>query len=63
MIELPVGTRFYYYDRLVEVVEGNKCSSCMFHEKGNLECSYSIQFLCCERKDNKSVVFKEVKNG
>ena len=69
MIELPVGSRFYIDDKLVEVVEGeNKCSKCVFHKRIFSSRDFDEYFPCCyamncssvERKDKKDVAFKEV---
>ena len=71
MIELPIGTRFYFDDILVEVVE-DKCSNrkyenCCFFEAMNfmerdVYVSWCDLFVCndSERHDNKSVVFDVV---
>ena len=69
LIDLPVGSRFYFGDKLVEVVEcAYACSSCVFYKRifeGNdydeLECCYAVNCSCDERKDKKDVYFKEVK--
>lgn len=71
-IELPIGSRFYFDDKLFEVVEGNcNCSSCVFYKRifegadydEYLDCCYAIKCYGGERKDKKDVYFKEVKNG
>ena len=62
MIELPIGTRFYYKGRPCEVVELEdeydycKCSKCdmSFNECSVMNCSLK------SRKDGKSVCFKWV---
>ena len=58
MYEFLLGTRFYYKDKLVEVVEsdGNKCLDCVFSE------TFCIHRKCLpvQRHDKKSVYFKEV---
>ena len=70
MIDLAIGTKFYFDDKLFEVVEGGcNCSSCVFYKRifeGDdydkyLDCCYAIA--CCfdGRKDKKDVHFKEVK--
>lgn len=71
MIELPVGTKFYYDDDLIEVVERKtrgKCSKCFLKNKFiNNEGRYNEMDICytvaCqdeERKDEKDVTFKKV---
>ena len=60
IIELPIGTRFYYKGMLCEVVELEdeydycKCSKCdmSFNECSVMNCSLK------SRKDGKSVCFK-----
>ena len=65
MIDLPIGTRFYIGDRLIEVVEDIEeeylCSDCVFRFNIDVPCEL---FECYEhlRKDKKSVYFKEVSN-
>ena len=72
MIDLPVGSTFYFGDKLVEVIEGeNKCSKCVFHKRifnsrdcdEYFPCCYAVSCSSVERKDKKDVTFKEVKNG
>lgn len=72
MIDLPIGTRFYFEDKLVEVVEGktiDRCFGCVLKNKvfkdgygeNEMASCYSVE--CCrdERKDKTDVYFKEVK--
>ena len=59
MIELSIGTRFYYKGRLCEVVEMEQghCMECVIKEYRDcvsLVCAYRA------RHDNKSVCFKWV---
>lgn len=70
MIDLPVGSRFNFGDKLIEVVESkNECPKCVFHKSIFLNRDYDGYFPCCytmnccsvDRKDKKSVYFKEVK--
>ena len=66
-IELPIGSRFYFRNRLYEVIESNKdeCwQTCAFDD----EFQYDLicQVMNCggryyERIDRKLVIFKEVK--
>lgn len=61
MVEMTIGSRFYYKDKLCEVVEGDCNQDCVFFdnhkkcEKAN--CFWSI------RHDDKDVCFKEVKEN
>lgn len=61
MVELIVGSRFWYKDKLYEVAEHNgacwACTSCPFknEECNEIKCSNDM------RHDNKDVYFKEVK--
>ena len=66
MIDLPIGTRFYLDDKLVEVVEnidaeGDFCADCVFKFDNDVCCE---MFECSKyfRKDKTYVCFKEVKN-
>ena len=70
LIDLPVGSRFYFGDKLVEVVEGEyECSKCVFHKRifssrdydEYFPCCYAMNCSCAERKDKKDVYFREVK--
>lgn len=72
MIDLPIGTRFYFGDRLIEVVESKfieKCLGCVFKNKflkdgyddTDVEICYAVECGKDERKDKKDVTFKEVK--
>lgn len=58
MIELTVGSRFYYKDKLCEVVEGGCClSDCVLkssNKRNKVKCDSS------ERHDSADVCFKEV---
>ena len=64
MIELPIGTRFYYKGNLCEVVkledeyDYEKCSKCdmSFNECSVMNCSKK------SREDGKSVCFKWVED-
>lgn len=62
MVELTIGSRFYFKDKLLEVVkyedDGPLCGRCEFN--GKLKCGKAK---CCasERHDGESVYFKEVK--
>lgn len=69
MIDLPVGSKFHFGNKLVEVVESeNECSKCAFHKRIFSSRDYDEYFPCCyamncssvERKDKKDVYFKEV---
>lgn len=69
MIELPVGSRFYLDDKLVEVAEGeDRCSSCVFYKRIFEDKDYDEYLEWCdtikcyggERKDRTDVFFKEV---
>lgn len=70
VFELPVGTRFYFGDTLIEVVKVaervHNCSSCVFYKiifgDEYLACCNDIKCYHYERKDKKDVIFKEVKN-
>ena len=59
MIELIVGSKFYYEGKLYEVVEGG-CSSgnCVF--KNSNKC-HKINCDSYERYDRTDVIFKEIK--
>lgn len=62
MVEMTVGSRFWYKDKLCEVVkyedDGPLCGRCVFN--GTAKCQKAK---CCasERHDGNSVFFKEVK--
>lgn len=65
MIDLPIGTRFYIGDKLIEVVDIEEkyfCSDCVFRFNTDVPCE---MFECYKhlRKDKKDVYFKEVNNG
>ena len=66
MIELPVGSRFYFGDKLVEVVEGEEiysCPSCYFFcskAPKNFDKAIVCNVFNCNsktRKDKKNVFF------
>ena len=63
MVELTVGSRFWYKDKLCEVVKcennGQICGRCAFN--GKLKCGKAK---CCasERRDGNTVYFNEVEN-
>ena len=72
MIDLPIGTRFYFENKLVEVVEGktmDRCLGCVFKNKvfkdgygeNEMDSCYAVECGKDERKDKKDVTFKEVK--
>lgn len=65
-LELPIGTRFYYFNSLLEVVEIDghplyRCSKCKF-QKGILVTAMCYVMNCDkdERHDGKYVYFKKV---
>lgn len=61
MVELTVGSMFYYKDKLLEVVkyedDGPLCGRCEFNGKSKCR-----KAKCCasERRDGNAVYFKEV---
>ena len=65
-LELPIGTRLYYRNRLLEVVESEedkfRCLECAlvteFMDEPGCQISSCFGF---ERHDRKRIVFKEVK--
>ena len=61
MIELPIGTRFYYKGELCEVVSDRKCIHCLNCINDNDVASCRL-FACAqgERKDKTEVFFKRV---
>ena len=66
-VELPIGTRFYYWNSLLEVVETDgdpfcRCLKCKF-QKGILVTAICYVMNCdkSERHDGKYVYFKKVK--
>lgn len=67
-IELPIGIRFYFKNRLYEVVESNLrhcCQGCAFNDESN---DLICQIMNCggiyyERLDKKLIMFKEVKKA
>lgn len=59
MIELMVGTTFFYNDRLCKVSEANclHCSRCVFHD------SEACTMMDCEqekRHDGKGIFFEDI---
>lgn len=64
MIEMTIGSRFYYKGKLCEVSEfntprGNSCSKCVFNNTkkcGKAKCCYE------HRHDKQEVIFLEVEN-
>lgn len=65
MIDLPIGTKFYIGNRLIEVVDDMGkylCSDCVLRFNIDVPCGI---FECYKygRKDRTDVIFKEVKNG
>ena len=70
MLDLAIGTRFYFDGKLFEVAEGvGDCLSCIFSKRiydegddnGYLDCYYHIDCCSYARKDKKDAYFKEVK--
>lgn len=60
MVELTLGSRFWYKDKLYEVAEGDcALNYCVFKNKN--KCDKAKCFLG-ERQDKKDVYYKEVKN-
>ena len=60
MVELKIGSRFYYKDKLCEVVEGGcNLNECVF--KGTNKCS-KVKCFDYQGIDRIDVIFKEVKN-
>lgn len=62
MVELTVGSRFWYKDKLCEVVETETdfiCGKCVFASSVR-KCNKS-KCNVYDRKDRKSVYFKEIK--
>lgn len=68
-IDLAIGTKFHFDNKLFEVAEGTQnCSSCVFYKQKIFEGSYygetdiCYAIACCSehRKDKKDVHFKEV---
>lgn len=65
-LELPIGTRLYYKNRLLEVVESEedrfRCLECAlvteFMDELGCQISRCFRF---ERHDRKRIIFKEVK--
>ena len=67
-LELPIGTRLYYKNRLLEVVESEedrfRCLECALVTEfmDELGCQISRCF-GFERHDRKRIIFKEVKGA
>lgn len=75
-VELPIGTRFYFMNRLYEVVEFNSsmsCTECVLYDECCIKCAFFDEFmndpmckvLKCggsysERQDGNNVFFKLV---
>lgn len=60
MVELTVGSRFYYKNKLCEVVQGGySCVHCVFHNRRKCK---RIKCTFCERHDKNDVYFKEIKH-
>lgn len=64
MVEMTVGSRFWYKDKLCEVVETGTesdfvCDRCVF-DGGSRKCEKS-KCASIERHDGKGVYFREVK--
>lgn len=57
--ELSIGTRFHYEGKLVEVIDGDQCSDCVFVEMKECSLKRCVPKL---RSDKKDVYFKEVKD-
>lgn len=68
MVELPVGTRFLFDNKLVEVIEDKNtncyswCSGCVFKNKSNFKYCDVLSCVTARRTDGKNIIFKEVKN-
>lgn len=71
MLDLAIGTKFYFGDDLIEVVEGDYCKGygmcpkCIFMDKKSYsddEQDYCFNFECMsyDRKDKKDVYFKKI---
>lgn len=58
-MERPIGEKFKFEGRTLEVVESDSCKGCVFDVYFCYK-KYSIVGRCYFRKDNKSVIFKEV---
>ena len=66
-LELPIGTRFYFEEQLIEVVETDKkdwcCPKCAFHDE--FWCDPMCQVMICDesdRRDKKRIFFKRIKS-
>lgn len=72
-LELPIGTKFYYWNRLYEVVESEGgdfcCSKCAFCNREEklcyvMNCNEGARYYCgYERHDKKYIFFKEVEQS
>lgn len=71
-LELPIGTRFYFWNRLYEVVESEEedfcCSKCALSEEKELclvmNCNEGAKYYYGdERHDKKYIFFKEVEQS
>ena len=63
MVEMTIGSRFYYKDKLCEVVETGPdsiCGKCVFGLDVKGKCKKSKCY-SVDRHDGKSVYFREVK--
>ena len=70
MLDLAIGTKFYFENDLIEVVKGDckdhdMCLKCIFMDKKSYsddEQDYCFNFECmsCDRKDKKDVYFKKI---
>ena len=58
MVEMTIGSRFYYKGKLCEVVEGDCNQDCVFSEN-HKKCNKS-KCHASERHDKRFVCFKEV---
>lgn len=63
-MERPIGETFEYEGKMLQVVEQAICKGCVFFNGGGVYCKNrrdEITGRCTYRKDNKSVIFQEVK--
>ena len=63
MVEMTIGSRFWYKGKLYEVTEfksGFGCKGCVFLSGLSCKCKKSKCF-CMERHDGKEVYYREVK--
>ena len=64
MVEMTIGSRFYYKDKLYEVVEnerGYTCKGCVFLVDLSCKCK-KPKCYSTERHDRKPVYFREVED-